>query len=612
MLKTKAQKVKKEAIKPHNRANITHNIPKTLTGADLFCQALADQGVEIMFGIPGGVVLPLYDRINKYGHHIRHILPSHEQGGGFAADGYARVTGEVGVALGTSGPGATNLMTAIANSMMDSVPTVYITGQVVENFIGTDAFQETDVIGMSMPIVKHSYLVTQARDISRVVKEAFYIAKTGRPGPVHIDLVKDIWFQEAKYKSDPKMDLPGYSPIAEHCSDRDIAKLDILLEKKGVKPIIFAGHGVELSGAQAELVEFAEKHNIPVASTLLNLGNFPQGHELWAGMIGMHGDAVTNYATHDANLIIGIGCRFDDRITGKLETFIKDTTFVHMEIDPSEIGKIVPTELPLPGDVKDLLTRANKVLSNHTFPDWWDQINKWKKKYGFLDFKLNPENDKKFLSQPRIIQMLSEITNGEAIVAADVGRHQMWTGRFYRFKNPNSNLTSGGLGSMGYGLPAAMGAKLGKPDREVWNISGDGGFMMNVQELATIAEHKIPVKIAIMEDKALGMVRQWQNLLFKGNLSHSVLTNPDFVKLSESFGIPAWRAHSYKEAEKAIKEARKVDGPALITFMVDPDEHVYPMVPPNTALGDQALKDSDLLQDKAHKYDEEDLLQGHT
>ena len=598
MIKTKSTIVNKEPI---NRTT-----KQTLTGADLFCQALADQGTEVMFGIPGGVVLPLYDKINKYGHHIRHILPRQEQGGGFAADGYARVTGEVGVSLGTSGPGATNLMTSIANSMMDSVPTVYITGQVGEGFIGTDAFQETDVIGMSMAVVKHSYLVTQAKDIPRIVKESFHIAKTGRPGPVHIDLVKDVWFQEAKCDPDPIMDLPGYHPLAANCSDRDIAKLDILLEKKGVKPIIIAGHGVELAGAQHELTEFAEKHNIPVASTLLNLGNFPQGHDLWVGMIGMHGDAVTNYAIHDANLIIGIGCRFDDRITGKLETFVKGKTFVHMEIDPSEIGKIVPTELPLPGDVKDLLTRANEILSDHTFPGWWEQINKWKKKYGFLDFKINPENDTKYLSQPRIIQMR------QAIVAADVGRHQMWTGRFYRFKNPNSHLTSGGLGSMGYGLPAAMGAQLGKPDREVWTISGDGGFMMNVQELATLAEHNIPVKIAIMEDQALGMVRQWQNLLFKGNISHSVLKNPDFVALAKACGIPAWRAHTYGEAKKAIEKARKVKGPALITFMVDPDEHVYPMVPPNTALGDQALKDSDLLHDKANKYDEEDLLQGHT
>lgn len=580
-------------------------------GSDIFCKALADQGVDLMFGIPGGVVLPLYDKINKYGHHIKHILPRQEQGGGFAADGYARATGRVGVALGTSGPGATNLMTSIANSMMDSVPVVYVTGQVVENFIGTDAFQETDVIGMTMPIVKHSYLVNHAKDISRVVKEAFYIANTGRMGPVHIDLVKDLWFEEVPYEKDPEMDLPGYNPISEKCSESDIKKLDKLLEKPGIRPIIIAGHGIELARAQKELVEFAEKHNIPVTNTLLGLGNFPQGHHLWGGMIGMHGDAVTNYAVHSANLVIGIGCRFDDRITGKVDVFTKGKTFVHMEIDPSEIGKIVPTELPLPGDLKETLTIANKILTNHTFPDWWKQIEKWKTKYGWLDFTINPDS-KTHLSQPRIVKMLSDITNGEAIVAGDVGRHQMWLGRFYRFKHPNSHLSSGGLGSMGYGMPAAMGAKMGKPDREVWTVSGDGGFMMNVQELATLAEYNIPVKIAIMEDCALGMVRQWQTLLFKGNISHSTLKNPDFVKLANAFGIPGWRARTYNEAHHAIEEARKVNGPALITFMVDPDEHVYPMVPPNTALGDQALKDADLLQDKAHKYDEEDLLQGHT
>lgn len=583
-----------------------------ISGADLFCEALADAGVDLMFGIPGGVVLPLYDKINKYGHKIRHILPRHEQGGGFAADGYARATGRTGVALGTSGPGATNLMTSIVNSMMDSVPTIYITGQVVEEFIGSDAFQETDVIGMTLPIVKHSYFVNRAEDIPRVVKEAFYIANTGRPGPVHIDLVKDVWFHEVENAPANEMDLPGYNPIPETASDTQIKKLDSILDRDNLKPIILAGHGVEISRAQQQLVEFAEKHNIPVINTLLGLSNFPQGHPLWAGMIGMHGDAVANYAVHNANLIIGIGCRFDDRITGKLDVFKQDKTFVHIEIDPSEIGKIVPTELGLPGDIKDILIRANELLNGHKFPNWWSQIEMWKAKYGFLDFTVNPERDTKFLSQPRIVKMLSDITNGEAIVSADVGRHQMWLARFYRFKYSNSHLSSGGLGSMGYGLPAAMGAALGKPDREVWTVNGDGGFMMNVQELATLSEYDIPVKIIIMEDCALGMVRQWQNLLFKGNISHSEFKNPDFVKLANAFGIPAWRAHTYEEAEKAIHAARNTKGPALITFMVDPDEHVYPMVPPNTALGDQALKDEDLLQDKINKYDDDALLQGHT
>ena len=585
---------------------------KKMFGSDLFCHSLADQGVELMFGVPGGVVLPLYDKMNQYGHRINHILPRNEQGGGFAADGYARATGKVGVALGTSGPGATNLMTSIANSMMDSVPTVYITGQVVEDYIGTDAFQETDVIGMTMPIVKHSYLVNRVEDISRVVKEAFYLANTGRPGPVHIDLVKDIWFKEAMYDADPVMDLPGYNPVPYTCSDSDIKKLDKLLEKDGVKPIIIAGHGVELARAEKELQDFVEKHNIPVANTLLGLGSFPQGHELWAGMIGMHGDAVTNYAIHDANLIIGIGCRFDDRITGKLDAFTKNKTFVHMEIDPSEIGKTVPTELALAGDLKDVLSRANDLLTPHQYSDWWAQINQWKEKYGFLDFTINPERDPKFLSQPRLIKMLSDTTDGEAIMAADVGRNQMWLARFYRFKHSRSHISSGGLGSMGYGMSAAMGAQMGSPGREVWTVSGDGGFMMNPQELGTLSEYKIPVKIAIMEDSALGMVRQWQNLLFKGNISHSVFKNPDFVKLANAFDIPAWSASTYEEAQEAINNARSTDGPALITFKVDPDEHVYPMVPPNTALGDQALRDSDLLQDIQHKYDEDDLLQGHT
>ncbi|MBL4694048.1 biosynthetic-type acetolactate synthase large subunit [Candidatus Gracilibacteria bacterium] len=587
------------------------NSPSKL-GSDLFCEALADAGVELMFGIPGGVVLPLYDKINKYGHHIRHILPRNEQGGGFAADGYARATGKTGVALGTSGPGATNLMTAITNSYMDSIPVVYITGQVGEDFIGTDAFQETDVIGMSMPVVKHSYLITKAEDIPRIVREAFYLANSGRPGPVHIDIVKDVWFHEISGKLDDTMDLPGYSPLPEVCSDSEIEKLNKLLEKPDCKPVIFAGHGIEISKAQKELQLFAEKHNIPVISTLLGLGSFPQGHELWAGMIGMHGDAVANYMAQDANLLIGIGCRWDDRITGKLESFIQDTTFVHIEIDASEINKIVPTELPLLGDAKEVLGRANKILTEHKFPEWNSQMSELKEKYGFLDFTINPENDTPKLSQARLLKMLSDTTDGQAIVASDVGRHQMWTGRFYRFAHANSHLSSGGLGTMGYGMSAAMGASLGSPDREVWTITGDGGFKMNIQELGTLAEYKIPVKIAIMEDNALGMVRQWQTLLFKGNHSHSEFSNPDFVMLAKSYGIPGARAKTYEEAQAAIDEARNTDGPFLIVFEVDPDEHVYPMVPPATALGDQALCDADLLKDDTNKYNEDDLLQGHT
>ncbi len=563
-------------------------------GAEIFCDSLASEGVDIIFGIPGGVLLPLYDKINTHGKKIRHILPRHEQGGGFAADGYARVTGNVGISIGTSGPGATNLLTAMANSMMDSVPTIYVTGQVMEDMMGTDAFQETDVVGMSMAIVKHSYFVTHAKDIARVMKEAFHIANTGRPGPVHIDFSKDAWLTKATGEIPEEINLPGYTAIPETSADSEIQKLEGLLEKDGVKPLIIAGHGIEISRAQKELLEFAEKHNIPVANTLLGLGNFPQGHPLWVGMIGMHGDAVANVTADSANLIIGAGMRFDDRITGELNDFIDGVTFVHIEIDNSEINKNVPIELPLLGDAKDVLSRANNLLSDHNYTDWLEQIKKWKEEYGFLDFKFNPINDEKFLSQPRIIKMISDITEGEAIVAGDVGRNQMWLGRFYRFKHANSHLSSGGLGSMGYGLPAAMGAKLGAPDREVWTTTGDGGFMMNVQELGTLAEHNIPVKIAIMEDSSLGMVRQWQNLLFKGNLSHSEFKNPDFVALANSFGIPAWRATTYEEAEHAIHEARKVDGPTLITFMVDPDEHIFPMVPPNTPLRDQALRNEDL------------------
>ncbi|MFA5820555.1 MAG: thiamine pyrophosphate-dependent enzyme, partial [Candidatus Gracilibacteria bacterium] len=473
------------------------------------------------------------------------------------------------------------------------VPTVYITGQVTEELIGTDAFQETDVIGMSMPVVKHSYFVNHAVDIPRVLKEAFYIASTGRPGPVHVDLAKNAWLTKATPDPDPKMDLPGYNPIPQISSDSEIKKIEQFLSKNNLKPLIIAGHGVELSRAEKELFEFAKHHDIPVVNTLLGLGTFPQGHDLWCGMMGMHGDAVANYAVAEADLIIGVGIRFDDRITGKLSEFIKNKTFIHIEIDPSEVNKNVPVALALYGDAAYILARAIALTDRHTFPSWRSRIAELKTKFGFLDFTLNPVHDSKFLSQPRLVKMISDATDGEAIVASDVGRHQMWTGRFYRFKHPNSHLSSGGLGSMGYGLPAAMGAAFGAPDREIWSISGDGGFMMNVQEMATVSEHHLPIRIVIMEDNSLGMVRQWQNLLFGGNISHSDLKNPDFVKLAEAFGIKAFRATTEAQAAQAITEARKVKGPALINFKVDPDEHVFPMVISGTALHEQALGDQD-------------------
>lgn len=570
---------------------------KKYLGSELFCQALADNNVELMFGIPGGVVLPLYDKLNKHGDKIRHILPKMEQGGGFAAAGYARVTGKVGVALGTSGPGATNLLTAITDCMMDSIPTVFITGQVADEYVGTDAFQETDLIGMTMPVVKHSYYVKDPSDICRVVKEAFYIANTGRPGPVHIDITKCAWLDEGTYEKNPEMNLPGYNPIPIKAEDYEIEEIDSLLEEPNTKPVIIAGHGIEIARAQKEIIEFAEKHNIPVVSTLLGLGSFPQAHPLWAGWMGMHGDAVANCVVAEANLVIGAGIRFDDRITGNLEEFKRNTRFIHMEIDPSEVNKNINADLPLLGDIKETLTKAIKLNKPHQFPEWIAHIEELKKQHGFLDFKYNPE-PKTGLSQARLVKMISDTTEGEAIVTADVGRHQMWTARFYRFKHPNSHLSSGGLGTMGFGLPAALGAQLAAPDREIWCISGDGGFMMNMQELITIAEHNLPVRVVIMEDKSLGMVRQWQSLLFDRNHSHSVLANPDFVKYAEACNIKGFRAKTYEEAENIIKEAREVDGPALLVFDVDADEHVFPMIPPNVALKDQSLSDEDFMTPK--------------
>ncbi len=564
-------------------------------GAQLFCEALIREGVDVMFGIPGGVVLPLYDYINRpeYAKHFKHVLPKQEQGAGFAADGYARATGKVGVALGTSGPGATNLLTAMENSMMDSVPVVYITGQVTDALVGTDAFQETDVIGMTLPAVKHSYFVNQAKDVQRVMQEAFYIARTGRPGPVHIDFAKDVWMQEVEEITLPAVpSLPGYHERATlQASEQQVAKLQAVLDQPNLRPVIIAGHGVELAGAEAELLALAERLQIPVVNTILGMGNFPQQHPLWLGMIGMHGEAATNYAVAECNLVICIGARFDDRITGRVAEFVDGKTFVHFEIDASEIGKIVPTAVPVIGDLKVSLQLANQQLTAQQYPVWLERVQQLKQQY---QFRALPDYQGEFLSQAQVVDAISRATNGQAIIASDVGRHQMWIARFYQFAQSHSHLSSGGLGSMGYGVPAAMGAALGQPHREVWSISGDGGFMMNVQELATLAEHQIPVHMAIMEDTVLGMVHQWQALLYKQNYSSVQLHNPDFVRLAEAFGIRAWRATSPAEMEAAITEARAVVGPTLIVFRVDPHQNVFPMVPPNTALKDQALSPSDL------------------
>jgi len=569
-----------------------------MTGAELLCEGLIQEGVKVIFGIPGGVVLSLYDQLvhEKYRGQFTHILPKHEQGGGFAADGYARSTGKVGVAIGTSGPGATNLLTAMENAMMDSVPVLFITGQVTDSLLGTDAFQEADVIGMTLPAVKHSWYVSKADDVSRVLQEAFYVAKTGRPGPVHVDFAKDVWLMEALHPTpstlNPVPYLPGYSDrLTQTATAAEIKKIDEVLNQAEAKPIIIAGHGVEIAGAEAELLQFAERHNIPVVNTILGMGSFPQNHPLWLGMIGMHGEAATNYAIAEANVVISIGSRFDDRITGKVSTFTEQKTFVHFEVDASEINKIVPTAVPVIGNVKTTLALANTLLSAHTYSTWWQRLAELKSTYHFLAL---PSYTGKFLSQPFIVDAISRATHGNAIVASDVGRHQMWVARFYRFAQSKSHLSSGGLGSMGYGLPAAMGAALACPEREVWAISGDGGFMMNVQELATLSEHNIPVHIAIMADGVLGMVHQWQELLYKNNFSNVHLHNPDFVKLAAAFGIPAWVATTPEEAEAAIAAARAVAGPTLIAFTADPMQNVFPMVPPNTALQDQALSANDL------------------
>lgn len=577
-----------------------------LTGAQIVCESLLKEGVEVFFGYPGGVVLPFYDCLPRY-PKLKHILTRHEQGAAMAAEGYARMTGKVGVCLATSGPGATNLVTGIANAYLDSIPMVALTGQVSTDVLGTDAFQEVDITGITQPITKHNYLVTDVKDLAQVIKEAFHIARTGRPGPVLIDIPVDVFKGETEYKYPDKVELVGFKPKTKG-NPKQIKEMASYI-KNAKKPVIIAGHGVHISKAWDELKEFVQKTNIPVVNTLLGLSNFSQNSPLYCGMLGMHGTAVANFVVHHSDLVIAIGIRFDDRITGKLEEFSKNTKFVHIDIDPAEIGKNVMINLPIVGDVKEVLTDVNKNIDFETKnSEWIEQIGQWKKEHPmdkFAALQLDQHenlyckscNQGKDQTQPclrkmfatQVVKLLSDLTNGEAIIASDVGQNQMWVAQYYKFNKQNSLLSSGGLGSMGYGLPAAMGAKVALPDEEVWAVVGDGGFQMNIQELGTLVAYGINVKIAILNNSYLGMVRQWQDMFYDKNFVDVYLQNPDFVKVAEAYGIKAFRARNEQEAKEAIEKAREEKGPVLVEFMVNPVKNIFPMVPVGTPLKDQML-----------------------
>jgi acetolactate synthase-1/2/3 large subunit len=546
-----------------------------MTGAEILLECLKREGVEVMFGYPGGQVLPIFDKL--YDFPLRFILTRHEQGAAHAADGYARATGKPGVCIATSGPGATNLTTGIANAYMDSIPMVAITGQVKTHLIGNDAFQEADVTGVTRPITKHNYLVKDVRDLARIVREAFYIASTGRPGPVLIDIPSDIQLADTEFIWPEEVQIRGYKPtLFGHPGQIKKAAKLILAARK---PIIYVGGGVITSGAHEELRAFAEKIQAPVVMTMMGLGAFDGRHKLSLGMLGMHGTAFANYAIMNADLIIAVGARFDDRVTGRLDAFAKKAKVIHIDIDPSSISKNVEVDIPIVGDAKNilgqLLEECKKAVDT---AEWLGTIEEWRRRH-----PLRYKDDGKIKPQ-YVIEQLYEITQGDAIITTEVGQNQMWACQWYKYTHPRSFISSGGLGTMGFGFPAAMGAKVGCPDRIVFDLAGDGSIQMNIQELATCVANKINVKVAILNNGYLGMVRQWQELFYKKRYSYTAIYNPDFVRLAESFGATGIRVSKKEEVRPALEKAIGIENTVFIDFQIEPEENVYPMVPAGEAI----------------------------
>ena len=549
-----------------------------MTGGQIICESLIKEGVEVIFGILGGAILPLYDTLPQY-PRLRHVLVRHEQGAAHAAEGYARATGKVGVCFATSGPGATNLVTGIANAHLDSSPMVAITGQVARPFIGKDAFQEVDITGITQPITKHNYLVLDADSLARTVKEAFYLARSGRPGPVLVDVPRDVFIEEAEFHYPSKINLPGYKPTLQG-HPAQIKKAAKLINE-AQQPLILAGRGVIISGAYAELKQLAETAQIPVITTLLGIGCFPESHALSFGMVGMHGMAYANMASDTADVLIAIGMRFDDRATAKVSGFAPNARIIHIDIDPAEIGKNVRVDVPIVGDVKAVLEELNKLIAPVQHTDWVGQLDDWRKEHPSIVIR-----DSDGLLPQFVVRQIYEVTKGEAIIVTGVGQNQMWAAQHYWYNKPNSLISSGGLGTMGFGLPASIGAKIGCPDNTVWCIDGDGSFQMTIQELATIAQEKVAVKIAIIDIGYLGMVRQWQELFYEKRYVATPLSGPDYVKVAEAYGIPGLKVKHKEEVVPAIEKAMAEPGPFLIDFVVEPEENVYPMVPPGAALAE--------------------------
>lgn len=553
-------------------------------GAEIVCECLLRAGISAIFGYPGGANIPIYDALYKY-PEIHHILVRHEQGAAHAAEGYAWATGKPGVCFATSGPGATNLVTGLADAMMDSIPMVCITGQVPSSLIGSDAFQEADVLGITLAVTKHNYLVTKTEDIAPALTEAFHLSVTGRPGPVLVDIAKDAQANYAQFNY-PRIDPRHKNRVKTQATKEELESIANLLNS-AKRPLIVAGHGMLLSGDGKTLLAIAERQDIPVTLTQLGLSTVPSNHRLFMGMPGMHGNVAANRAPLEADVLFAVGMRFHDRVTGKVSAYAPQAKIIHIDIDPSEIGKNVIPDIGVVGDAKVVLKQLLPMLKQKSNPKWLAKFEVWKKeeKKKVFDRELHA----KYLKSAQVVDEISNQTHGQATVVADVGQNQMYSARYYKYNSYNTHFTSGGLGTMGFALPAGMGAKIGDPKREVWIVVGDGGIQMTIQEMATIVQEKVEVKIALLNNNYLGMVRQWQELFYKGNYSEVKLKNPNFQKLAEGFGIPSLKANTLEEAKSAIKKARKTKGPFLVEFVVQAEENVFPMIPAGAGIGEMIV-----------------------